>query len=298
MNGKFVSIGEILWDHLPEAKLVGGAPFNVAANLHNLGREVIFISRVGKDWDGEELTEVVEEEGISTKYIQKDENVKTGKVLVELSPLGNATYDIVSPAAWDFIEAPDDVLNNIRHNDYVIFGSLAQRGEISHKTIKKFLDTDARKVFDVNLRAPHYSKEIVEYSMFKTDILKVNNEELELLSDWFLKANTLEENIRELSEKYNINTVLVSLGNNGSISFKENLFIYHEGYKLKVKDTVGAGDAFLAAYLSKVDDDINEHTRLSFANAIGAYVATHSGALPKIEMNYIMRMIESENGDS
>jgi len=292
MNNKIYCIGEILWDNLPEGRVPGGAPFNVAVHLKRLGVSSWLISAVGADPDGEKLVQLLKSEKLSEEFISKELEHPTGSVDVSLDNSGNATYDIKTPAAWDYIKLPGNIREIISEKDYVVFGSMAQRSKNSRQSIECLQNIDCVKVFDVNLRYPHYTKEIIETSLNNCDILKLNKTELEKLSGWFLSSVNDEDKLLEICDKFNIAHIILTKGEHGSQSLRNGKFTSHNGYKLKIKDTVGAGDSFLAAYISKIDADLSEETRLAFANAVGSYVATQHGALPELDMNYIMRLMQ------
>lgn len=293
-KSKFICIGEILWDKLPETTVAGGAPFNVAVHLRRWNREVNFISSVGVDWDGDKLIKIVENESLSSEYIIRDRKHITGKVNITLSQGGKPEYDIVEPVAWDFITVEDEFVSNITQDDYLVFGSLAQRNNVSRKSIHKLLESQAKKIFDVNMRKPFYSKGIIESSLIKTDLLKLNDDELEIISDWFDITGDIALKLETLAGRFSIERIVMTMGEKGAISFFNREIHHHSGFRLQVNDTVGAGDAFLGAYLANIDEDIPENDRLKFANAVGAYIATQSGAIPQTDLHYINSLISEE----
>ena len=293
-KSKFICIGEILWDKLPYSTVAGGAPFNVAIHLKRWGCEVDFISCVGVDWDGDKLIKSLESEFLSPEFIQRNGEHITGKVNITLSDDGKPEYDIVEPVAWDYIRIDENNLSKITRDDYVVFGSLAQRNNVSRTSIRKLLDSQAKKIFDVNLREPFYSKEIIYDSLKKADILKLNDDELEIISSWFDVHGDMALKLETLAGRFSIDRIVLTLGEKGALSFYNGDIFHHKGFKLQVKDTVGAGDAFLGAYLSKLNDDIQEVDRLKFANAVAAYIASQSGALPALDLHFITRLMDSK----
>ncbi len=271
-------IGEILWDALPPGLFLGGAPLNVCLNLHQLGEEAAMVSRIGKDRLGEEALRRLKTKGLGTDYIQVDENRETGFVKVELSSDGDPEYEIIKPVAWDFIDMSDSHLKELLSCSWaVVYGTLAHR---SNPKLKKILDLKCLKVLDMNLRAPHYEKEYVKALVENSDLIKMNEEELGLLQDWYSLSSGMEDAVREISSRYKCHTVCVTRGGEGSVLFHNNKWFKHSGYSVRISDAVGAGDAFLAAFLHGLKSGIAEDRLLPFANAAGAYVASRSGANP------------------
>ncbi|MCP3927578.1 MAG: carbohydrate kinase, partial [Bacteroidetes bacterium] len=156
MNKKVVCFGEILWDMLPTGKVAGGAPMNVAVHLHNFGIPAEMISKAGNDTLGGALIEFLKEKGVNTQYIQRDYSHPTGTVNVNLSDRSEVIYEIVEPAAWDFIDFSESLKTLIQEADVFIFGSLCARNEQTRKTLFDLLDQAKLKIFDVNFRPPHY----------------------------------------------------------------------------------------------------------------------------------------------
>ena len=271
-------IGEILWDALPAGLFLGGAPLNVCLNLHQLGEETAMASRIGKDRLGEEALRRLKTKGLGTDYVQEDGTRETGFVKVELSSDGDPEYEIVQPAAWDFIDMEESKLEELlNHSWAVVYGTLAHR---SNPTLRKLLDLKCLKVLDLNLRAPHYEKEYVKELVENSDLIKMNEQELSLLQNWYSLSSGIEDAVREISIRYSCQTVCVTRGGKGSVLFHNNRWFNHSGYTIKVVDAVGAGDAFLAAFLYGLKTGMVEDRLLPFANAAGAYVASRSGANP------------------
>lgn len=273
----FVCFGEILWDILPEGKKPGGAPMNVAYHLHTLGRQAEMVSRVGKD--GEELLDFVRSRGLNINYIQIDPVQPTGKVLAKVEN-HEVSYTILEPVAWDFIE-PDASLKELVHAaHYFIFGSLAARRQRTRDTLYELLESEAYKIFDINLRPPHFGRPVIEHLIRQADILKLNHHELSLLGEWFeLNGNTHERLLR-LQDQFGLHTIITTLGANGAVVLQEDRFAEHPGFPVQVVDTIGSGDSFLAAFLSSTTEGLDLNEALETACALGAFVATKEGACP------------------
>ncbi len=283
--------GEMLWDKIsPTNKQPGGAPMNVALHLLKHGHDVCLVSRVGNDSDGCDLLDFIRPSGISLDFIQRDATVPTGVVNVVLDEKQNATYDIVFPSAWDFIQLDEPLMEKMDDVDVIVFGSLASRNDISRNTLFYLLKSKAIKVFDVNLRAPYYSKELLEDMMLVADIIKLNHEEIAIIASWYGQhALTLEDQMRWLSKQFNCGTLCVTRAENGAAMIHENIYSEHPGYAVKVEDTIGSGDAFLASFISGIIHQYAPSTILSNACALGAYLATCKGANPEYDLNEIKK---------
>ncbi len=280
-----VSYGEVLFDVFGKEKKIGGAPLNLALRTASFGFPVSMISAIGNDEDGKVICDYIKENQIDTSGIVTTPNYETGIVQVTLNDRGSATYEIKFPSAWDFIELNDNVRNIVKNADVFFFGSLICRNDVSRHTLFSLLDSNSEmfKVFDVNLRKPFYNIELLEQLMNKADFIKFNDEEvLEIATELGFKSENLEENIRFVSEKTNTKSICVTLGKHGSLLLWEGEIYRHGGYPVKVADTVGAGDSFLASLIAKLLSDKNPDTALDFASAVGALVASYSGANPKL----------------
>ena len=279
-DSQVLCIGELLWDSLPAGLFLGGAPFNVACHLHALGVPVAMVSRVGKDRLGMEALRRLGRHGISTELIQIDPERPTGFVEVTLDDQGLPEYDIVEPTAWDAIETTDGLLERAAQAGVIVFGSLTQRNPITRRTIERLCATDAFKVFDVNLRPPYDNPSVVRRSLRCADLVKLNRDELERLRSWFDLPEGCKEAMLVLGEMFDCASVCVTGGEDGAVLWQEGRWSEHPGYRVEVRDTVGAGDAFLATLLAGLIEGRSDEELLQRANLMGAYVATREGAVP------------------
>ncbi len=295
-NYNIVSLGEILWDILPEQELPGGAPLNVAYHLHKQSQQVVLVSRIGNDGHGQRLLDIMQERGLATDLIQRDTTYDTGKVYARMDEKLDMQYDIVYPVAWDHIGWDAALENVFCSNDlqFLVYGSLMARNNISRNTLEKALQSKARKVLDINLRAPYYSKETLEWLLFSCDLLKLNIGELELISSWYGSYGTNEERVLALSVRFNIATVIVTLGSMGCMGYVDEQFYYQEGQRVKVADTIGSGDAFLAGFLTSQIRGCTPAYSLAYANALGALVASKPGGCPDYHPQEITDMIKEK----
>jgi fructokinase len=294
-----VCFGEVLWDNLPTGKKPGGAPMNVAYHLKQLGLNSKVISRVGDDENGRELLKVIEGLNLETDYLQIDDRHKTSTVEVTLTENNEVAYDIVFPVAWDFISYEDKCKALVKQADAFVFGSLASRNDESRLTLMKLLDEATYKVFDVNLRPPHFDKKLIQNLLSKTDLLKINSDELTVIASWYSEnAKTEEEQIQAINEALNINEIILTKGSKGAKLFGNSTVFYAPALAVKVADTVGSGDSFLAGFLSKKLTGFSVNDSLEFASNLAAFVTSSSGACPpyssiKIE-DYVKQLLSKE----
>lgn len=288
--GKVVCYGEILWDVLPSGELPGGAPMNVAYHLHKLNRPVSLITAVGADSYGASLVNLLSKWGIGTEFCHIDHYHPTGMVYAQLKEHHEMVYDIVYPSAWDFIFWNDSYTPLMQETDYLVFGSLACRNYTSGNTLFKLLETAKNKVLDINIRPPHFSAKTIEQLLNETSILKLNQAELDLIAGWYSPVKGIADKVQLVQDRFLINTIVVTLGDKGALLCMDGNFYRHAGYKVQVADTVGSGDAFLAAFLSQLIDNAPPEKMLDFACATGALIASYRGACPEYDIDEICSM--------
>lgn len=290
MLKKVICFGEMLWDCFPDKEIPGGAPMNVALHLKQLGLNSQMISRVGTDEHGKKLREFVEGYGLPTKLIQIDADHQTGTVTVHNEDPENIRYTIVSPVAWDFIDLDEDNKAAVRNSDAFIFGSLAVRNNISWQTLYQLLHLPTLKIFDINLRAPFFDFEKIEIIFGFTDILKINEDELEVVADYFGIKPETEKVCQLLTTHFPIKMVCITLGSKGAMIYQNGAIFKHPGYKVKVEDTVGSGDAFLGGFVQSFLESKSPMEILDFACALGAFVATQKGGTPKYNQQDVLKI--------
>jgi len=272
----------MLWDVLPSGKQPGGAPLNVAVHLHNFGQAVELISRVGHDDLGAELLAFAEGKGLSTRYVQHGETHLTGVVKANVSDSHEVTYKIVQPVAWDYIQYEDALAPLVEQAEAFVFGSLAARSGATRETLYRLLQRAPFKVFDVNLRAPHYSRSVVTYLLRQAHLVKLNHHELAELLGWFGASPDEETALHWLAERFGLQAVCVTKGADGAVLWTGGQLYRSPGIAVQVQDTIGSGDAFLAALLRGWLAGQAPTELLAFACAAGSLVATHQGATPAI----------------
>ncbi|MBP1616612.1 MAG: PfkB domain protein [Bacteroidetes bacterium] len=276
-----VCYGEVLWDIFPTKTKPGGAPMNVAYHLRKLGIDSHMISRVGADEWGDRIIDLLDGWQIPAHYCVPDTAHETGLVhAIAVTPTEMA-YTIEYPAAWDFIEWNKEMADKVAEADAFVYGSLVTRGETSRNTLLRLLKVAKYKVFDINMRPPFYSQELLEELMNECNLLKMNENEVALLGKWYLNEEDKEEAcVRYLQDKFSIDEVVVTKGEEGATYYTRNAWHSFPAYHVEVKDTVGSGDSFLAAFLSKKLNGASAVEGMKYAIAVGAFVASNEGACP------------------
>ncbi len=279
-----VGMGEALWDLLPQGKKIGGAPANFAFHVSQFGLDSCAVSAIGNDELGDEIIQTFDEKRLHYSLPRVD--FPTGTVQVSLDDEGVPCYDIKEDVAWDNIPFTDELKKMAYRTRAVCFGTLAQRSPLSRSTILKFVETmpDAEgqlKIFDINLRQNFYTKEIIDESLKHCNILKINDEELIVLGRLFgYSAIDLQEKCVAVLKQYHLKMVILTCGTNGSYVFTSHDTSYYPTPKVKVADTVGAGDSFTATFCTAIlrGRSITEAHKL--AVDVSAYVCTQTGAMP------------------
>ena len=293
-NHQVVCFGETLWDILPTAAVPGGAPMNVAYHLYKLNKNPAVITRIGIDDEGKELMNAFSSLGVCTDFFQLDYEYETGKVYANPNEHNEVVYDIVMPVAWDFIDWEDSFTNLVANAEFFVFGSLAARMPNSKKTLLKLLEAAKNKVLDINLRAPHYNRRIVEDLLKKADFVKMNLAELELITGWFSNHIDIEDRMKSVIDKFKISNMVVTMGGDGAILYMNGEILKHDGYKVDVIDTVGSGDAFLAGLLASLLENADGKDALEFASGLGAFIATQRGACPAYDVQDVYSLIKNQ----
>ena len=293
-----VGIGEALFDCLPEGRKLGGAPANFAYHVSQFGLNGCAISAIGDDELGEEIVETFEK--VDLRYVLPRVEQPTGTVKVTLDSKGVPQYDICLGVAWDNIPLTDEMLDIARNAEAICFGSLAQRSEISRRTIHAFLDAAPRtamKVFDINLRQHWYTAEVIAESLNRANILKINDEELDVVATMLLGVSTTPGKLiaedpektrlvcSDLIAKYNLKMLILTCGAIGSYVFTEDEESYISTPKVVVADTVGAGDSFTATFVARMLQGKSIREAHENAVQVSAFVCTQNGAMPELPKN-------------
>lgn len=286
-----VGIGEALWDVLPEGKKIGGAPANFAYHVSQFGLESCAVSAVGDDELGKEIRSNFEEKKLQT--LIETVPYPTGTVQVEIDKLGVPQYDIKENVAWDNIPFTPQIEELAHRTKAICFGSLAQRSKVSRNTIEQFIEAmpkteDTLIVFDVNLRQSFYSREVLDHSMKRCNVLKINDEELITISRMLgYQGTDLQSKCWILLGRYHLKMLILTCGVNGSYVFTPGSMSFIATPKVKVADTVGAGDSFTGAFVASILKGLSVADAHQKAVNVSAFVCTQRGAMPTLPADYI-----------
>ncbi|MDZ7719381.1 MAG: PfkB family carbohydrate kinase [Balneolaceae bacterium] len=278
---KTLSVGEVLWDIFPDYKKPGGSPANVAYHLHCLGTESLLLSRIGDDKNGKELLDFLNKKGIDCKLVQKDTGHPTGIVNVEFDE-DEPSYSIDMPSAWDFIELTDELKKKTNVLDAICFASLSQRNDKTKQTIQHLISAvpeQCLKVFDLNLRPPYVDRELILSSINKSDIIKINEHEHKILTEWYGNPHFADEILKNDPSKI----ILLTEGERGSTMLTSEQSIQEDAHPISGEgDFVGVGDAFLACFTYLRLNNTADDKILSLSNQYAAFVASNRGGMPDI----------------
>ena len=279
-----IGLGEALWDMLPEGKKLGGAPANFAYHASQFGLKGVAVSAIGQDALGDEIIEALNAKGL--KYYIERLSYPTGTVQVTLDEKGIPQYEIKTDVAWDNIPYTAELDAMAKQCRAVCFGSLAQRHAVSRETINRFLDNMPEdegqlKIFDINLRQQFYNKEVLENSFRKCNVLKINDEELLVVSKMFdIESTDFEVICRELLAEYQLKMLILTCGVDGSYIFTEHITSFQPTPKVEVADTVGAGDSFTGSFCAAILKGLPITQAHELAVKVSAFVCTQQGAMP------------------
>ena len=279
MNKHVLCFGEVLWDTFDDGKKPGGAPMNVAMHLEQQHVNVAVASRVGDDEAGDELVEFLKRNNLFSDLIQRDPQLPTCEVTVELDEQQHATYVFPDQVSWDNIQLDNTLVQSAAGASAIVFGSLACRSEVTRNTLLNLLDeTKALKIFDVNLRPPHYTLSTIETLTARADVVKMNEDEAKLLIGG--SNSDIREMINEFRSKYHPKTIVVTRGEHGAIVWHDHEFYDSPGCPATGGDTVGAGDSFLATFIAGLLKGEDLQNVVDRACSVGAFVASKRGANP------------------
>ena len=295
MSKKIAAFGELLWDILPNGKVLGGAPANFIYRINSFGDQGTLLSKVGNDKAGREAREALRNLGVSDENVQTDYVFPTGSVKIKIDVNGNPDFMIVTDVAYDHIEINAEMIDAFRDAACVCFGTLVQRYGISKNTLRELIheSPDVVKFLDINLRKKCYTAASVEDSLRMADILKTNDDELLITKELLgLTGENLKDLAREVIERSNLDILLCTLGPNGAFCLtKDDVFYYDPGYQVSLCDTVGSGDAFSAGFVHYYMNGHPIDEALRFGNAAGAMIATTTGAMTPVAKDEILNFM-------
>lgn len=284
MKRLVVGLGEVLWDMLPEGRKIGGAPVNFAYHAGRFGIDTMAVSAIGNDKLGEDT--IAEMNGKHLNHIFPSVPYPTGSVQVSLDEKGVPAYDIKENVAWDNIPFTNEIESVARSCRAVCFGSLAQRNAVSRNTIRKFIESTPSgciRIFDINLRQNFYTSNVIHDSLEHCNILKINDEEIMLVSRMFNYDSSNIENVcRTIMEDFSLEIVILTCGTKGSYIFTKGGVSFMPTPKVNVADTVGAGDSFTGSFCAAILRGLPVAEAHKKAVEVSAYVCTQNGAMPEI----------------
>ena len=283
-NDIIVGIGEVLWDMFPEGKRIGGAPANFAYHMSQFGFDSRVVSAVGEDVLGDEILENFNEKGL--RYWVERVPFPTGTVEVTLNEGGIPCYEIKQSVAWDNVPYTPELDQLACQTRCVCFGSLAQRNMVTRTTLNRFLDAmpgEAYKVFDINLRQHFYTVEILKDSLSRCNLLKLNDEELVILSELLeLSEKSIEGKCWEMMKRFDLKVLILTCGVQGSYVFSGDTWSFLDTPHVKVVDTLGAGDSFTAAFCAAILKGKSMVEAHRLAVEVSAFVCGQAGAMPRL----------------
>ena len=283
MNWKITGIGDALWDLLPEGRKIGGAPANFAYYMKQFGFDATVVTAVGDDELGGEIKQTFAH--MNLDHITEVVDYPTGIVRIELDDRGIPAYEIVENVAYDYIPYTSELDEVARKCNVVCFGTLAQRNEVSRNAITRFLDAmpatgETYKVFDINLRQNFYSKEMIAESLKRSNVFKVNDEELAVVKQMFgYSGETMQETCRKILLDWSLKYLILTCGTSGSYIFAEGEESFMETPKVEVADTVGAGDSFIASFMASILKGTTIKEAHELAVRLSAFVCTQYGGM-------------------
>lgn len=291
-NKTIVGLGEALWDILPEGKKIGGAPANFAYHVSQFGLQSYVVSAVGDDILGSQILDNFKEKDLQNLIATVP--YPTGTVQVEIDQVGVPQYVIKENVAWDNIPFTPELEELAKRTNAVCFGSLAQRNIVSRNTINRFIDAmpkndDTLIIFDVNLRQGFFNKEILDESMKRCNVLKINDEELVTISRMMgYPGIDLQSKCWLLLGHYNLDMLILTCGVNGSYIFTAGNMSFLPTPQVEVADTVGAGDSFTAAFTASILKGLPVAEAHRKAVEVSASVCTQNGAMPILPEKYLV----------
>jgi fructokinase len=279
-----LAVGEVLWDVYPDAMRLGGAPLNFAAHALRMGNAPLLISAVGEDDLGYQAARTIRSLGLDTSLLQRTGYFPTGRAHISLDPHGQAAFRIQRPAAYDAVSLSPDDVGTLRswRPDWIYFGTLfpsMPQGRAALFEILRLVP-DALRFYDVNLRAGFDSPQLVCELLEQADVVKMNQDEMHTIHRYLGLPADVGAFCAVASERLGWRAMSVTRGSRGCVVFSGGQLVEDTGCQIEVADTVGAGDAFAAAFLHGLASKWGLREIARFANRVGALVASRPGAIP------------------
>ena len=285
-SANVICFGEALWDVLSSMRSVGGAPLNVAYHLKKLGVRAWPMSGVGNDLLGEELKSQIEEWGLPSDLICSVADRETGRSLVTVLE-GEPNFEVLKDVAWDYIDVPENWPVECQPAEALVFGSLAQRSARNRAVLDAMFVAmpNALKVLDVNLRDAFEDYEQIWALARSADLVKLNDEEMQALMQTTATRANAEDCARSFQREAGCETVCVTMGAQGAGLLRCDEWHWVDAVPVKVRDTVGAGDSFLAGLIYGLlitQEDATATLRRSAT--LASFVASSDGATPDYDI--------------
>ena len=281
ISSSVICFGEILWDNLPTGRNPGGAPMNVAYHLNKLGASAALISAVGADTAGTDLLNFLKQKGVSAEMVQVDAQHQTSEVIATMNEEHEVSYTILTGVAWDYISREKIKVQAVEDTDAFVYGSLSARSPQSREALLYLLKHAKYKVFDVNLRAPHFDANLILQLMQHADLLKVNSAELQSIAEWIgILPRQEADTVSKIFSLYHIQEIIVTKGASGASLYTRDKSLHAPAFPVEVQDTIGSGDSFLAAFLAMKLKGAEPEAALQTAVAMGAFITSKAGACP------------------
>lgn len=282
MDKKVICFGEVLWDDFGETKTIGGAPLNVCYHLSKLNVVPLIVSQVGKDLLGGQIVDQIDQWGIDGRYLRQVADYPTSTVKVELHDKGNVTYEIIEKVAWDFLCYDARIADEIKNAQAFVYGTLAARSEMSRSVLLRYLEDCRWPVLDLNLRPPYTDPEVVVPLIRACKTIKLNLEELYALCKFCEGTYSSEQEAVSLVLDHfdNIKEIVLTKGAEGAAYYNRDEYLFTDGITVEVKDTVGSGDSFLAAFINGRLSGESNREALRDATVLSAFIATQTGGCP------------------
>jgi fructokinase len=298
---QIVGIGEVLWDVFGKKEFLGGAPLNFCAHAQQLGDNTALVTAVGADARGQRALDGIRTLGLNTEFVHTVREMATGTAIVQTDAAGNTSFVIERPAAFDCLTDAESLLDSIHELNpgWIYFGTLAMTNAHTEELLHRIVQCAprAQRFYDMNLRAGHWNLELVKRLSGLASVLKLNEAEAEQLAllTFSQSAFDLERFCRNWAEEYRIETICVTLGGDGCAVLHRGSFARFPGYRIQVADTVGAGDAFAAAFLHHLHTGLPMEQAARFANALGALVASKNGATPHWDIEECRQLMAQQS---
>lgn len=281
-----VGIGEFIWDLFPEGREAGGAVANVVQHARTMGENAILVSRVGNDTLGKDFFALWKTRGLDASYVSIDDDHPTGTVTITRHANGDASYKPIPNIASDYIPFTPELETLAHSADGVCFGTFGQQHETSRQSIRSFLKATkphCLRMYDINIRPNRSSPAVIISSLELATVLKLNDEELSIVASMLQLSGDTRSQMRDLMEKFDLQLIALTRGAHGALLLEAGGTANdHPGFAVKTVDTVGAGDAFTAALLVGLLRHMPLAHLNEFANRVGSYVCTQTGATPPL----------------